>query len=98
MKKEFYMPEHNQASPDDDLFLDQVAAVIQRTGFRQPVLIACHMGHPLTFLGGQLLWLVQPALSFFMPANLVQRLATMLEEPQAIQGLQARLEAGEVRG
>ncbi len=95
MKKEIYMPELTgvQAQADDEAFLDQVADAICRHGLRLPVLLALQMGHPATFLGGQLLWVAQPALTLFLPADLVQRLAIVLEEPQAIHGLQTRLEA-----
>lgn len=72
MKKEIYMPERTgvQAQVDKEAFLDQVADAICRYGLRLPALLALQMGHPATFLGGQLLWVAQPALSLFLPADL----------------------------
>ncbi len=87
-----------QAPVDDrEAFLDQVADAICRYGLRLPTLLALQIGHPVTFLGEQLLWIAQPALSLLMPGDVLQRLATVLEEPQAIEGLQARLEASEAQ-
>jgi hypothetical protein len=60
-------------------------------------LIFLEAGHPLTFLGGQLLWVAQPALSLFMPANVVAEAAQLLEEPESVKALAAKLEAEKVK-
>ncbi|MCA9936433.1 MAG: hypothetical protein H6662_11760 [Ardenticatenaceae bacterium] len=82
-----------QVSVDDETFLDQVAGAICRYGLRFPALLALQTGHPATFLGGQLLWVAQPALSLFLPTHLVRRMAALLEDPQAVCALVTRLES-----
>ena len=77
-------------------FIEQVAAFVEARGLRLPTLLALEAGRPLTFLGGQLLWIAQPALSLFMPGQWIQQAAQLLEEPEAVAALVARLEeAGE---
>lgn len=82
-------------TPDQNAFLDQAAALIQRCGFRLPALIVLQIGHPLTFLGGQLVWVAQPALSLFMSTQTIRQVAQLLEEPTAVQALIDRLETNE---
>lgn len=73
-------------------FLEKVAAFIEARGLRLPTLLLLEAGRPLTFLGGQLLWIAQPALSLLMPGQWLQQTAQLLEEPEAIEALIARLE------
>lgn len=77
--------------PVQNGFVDQVAAALSRRGLQTPALIFLETGHPLTFLGGQLLWVAQPALSLFVSAEVVADLAHLLEEPEAVKALAARL-------
>lgn len=79
--------------PVQNAFVDQVAAALCRRGLQTPALIFLDTGHPLTFLGGQLLWVAQPALSLFMSAEVVANLAHLLEEPEAVKALATKLEA-----
>ena len=81
-----------QITPEQDVFLEQVADFIHRYGLRGPVLMALAAGRPLTFLGGQLLWLLQPALSLLVPGKQVTRLANVLEKPETVSALVSRLE------
>lgn len=83
--------------PVKNAFVDQVAAALSRRGLQTPALIFLEAGHPLTFLGGQLLWVAQPALSLFMPANVVAEAAQLLEEPESVKALAAKLEAEKVK-
>lgn len=76
----------------DDLFLESVAAAIWRHGLREPALLVLQVGHPLTFLGSQLLWLTQPALSLFISSDGVRQLAELLEEPEGLRTLQVILQ------
>lgn len=84
-----------QLTPEQDDFLEQVAGFVHRHGLREPVLMALDAGRPLTFLGGQLLWLLQPALSLLLPGKQVARLAQVLEKPEAVSALVNRLEASD---
>jgi hypothetical protein len=79
-----------------DAFLDKIADAICRRGLRVPALIALDVGGPLAFLGGQLLWISQPMLTLLMPGQMVSQAAQILEEPESVAALIARLEAREV--
>ena len=92
--------EHNQSpnSPEpvvDQELLDRLSEALRCYGLRLPALVALEAGRPLAFLGGQLLWVTQPALSLFFPSQVVRQVARMLEDPAAIEALMARLEARE---
>lgn len=82
--------------PVKDAFVDQVATTVCRWGLQMPVRIFLEAGHPVTFLGGQLLWLAQPALSLVISSQIVRQAAYLLEEPETIQALIAKLEMEEV--
>lgn len=82
----------DQVSNDEKQLIEQLAATLRRKGWGIPALVVLEAGRPLTFLGGQLLWLAQPALSLFMPGDEVRRMAELLENPQAVTALLARLE------
>jgi hypothetical protein len=81
-----------QLSPEYGPIIDQLADSICRRGWRLPALIALEAGRPLAFLGGQLLWVAQPALSLLLPSTAVRQVAALLEEPAAVHALAARLE------
>jgi hypothetical protein len=85
-----------QTSLERDSFISQVAETLCRRGLRLPALIALDVGQPLAFVGGQLLWMAQPALSPFLSTHTVHRMARLLEEPAAVEALIACLEAKEV--
>ena len=76
----------------EKLFLEQIAAFAEARGLRLPLLLALEAGRPLTFLGGQLLWVAQPALSLILPSQWIQQTAQLLEEPEAVEALILRLE------
>jgi hypothetical protein len=73
-------------------FLEQVATFIQGHDLHLPLLLMLEAGRPLAFLGGQFLWLAQPALSLILPGQWIQQTAQLLEEPEAVAALIARLE------
>jgi hypothetical protein len=73
-------------------FLEQVASFIQGHGWGAPFLLILEVGRPLAFLGGQFLWIAQPALSLILPGSWIQQTARLLEEPEAVDILMARLE------
>lgn len=84
-----------QLTPEQDVFLDRLAAVVQRYGLCGPALMVLAAGRPLAFLGGQLLWLLQPALSLLVPGQQVAQLAYVLEKPEAVSALVTRLETND---
>ncbi len=87
----------NQGLPDQttterDAFIDQLAAAFCRRGLRLPALIALEAGQPLAFLGGQILWLAEPALSLVVQGKTIRQTAQLLEDPTAVAALVHRLE------
>lgn len=79
-------------TPEQDVFLDRLADAVQRYGLRTPALLALDAGRPLTFVGGQMLWLLQPALSLIVPGKHVAQLAQVLEKQETVSALVSRLE------
>ena len=84
-----------QAASEQEVLLDKMAVRIRQYGLAIPAVVALQIGHPLTFLSGQLLWGGQPALSLFLPTQKIRQVAQSLEDPAAVQGLLHRLEANE---
>jgi hypothetical protein len=78
---------------EQEKLLNDIAETICRRGWRLPALVALEAGRPLALVGGQLLWLAQPALSLFISASTIGQFARLLEEPAALDSLAARLEA-----
>jgi len=84
-----------QLTPEQNVFLDRVADVVQRHGLHGPALTVLDAGRPLAFLGGQLLWLLQPVLSLLVSGKEVALLAHVLEKPEAVSALITRLESND---
>jgi hypothetical protein len=80
---------------ENQAFVNQLADLICSWGLQIPVLVGLEAGRPFAFLGGQLLWVAQPALAIFLPGNTVRHLAELLEEPAAVESLITTLEARE---
>ncbi|GAB4270210.1 MAG: hypothetical protein Kow0080_14420 [Candidatus Promineifilaceae bacterium] len=80
-----------QNEQEHDTFLNEAADFLCRRGLRLPALIILEAGQPLAYLGGQMLWVAQPALSLFLPANKIRQTAQLLEQPTAVSGLIQRL-------
>lgn len=82
-----------QKSPDDQVIPDHtttiqtMAAEIVHRGFRVPALLVLEAGPLFTYLGSQLLWVAQPALSVFLPGGQIQQAASLLESPEAVDAL-----------
>ena len=77
-------------------FVDHIASVINQHGWQFPVLMALQGGRPLTFFGGQLMWVMQPVLSLFVAPDTVRQTAQLLEDPIAVDGLIARLQVDDL--
>lgn len=80
---------------ENQAFVNQLADLICRFRLQVPVLVGLEAGRPLTFLGGQLLWVAKPVLSLFISGNSVNNLAELLEESAEVDSLIAALEARE---
>ncbi len=74
----------NHITSKNKVAIGQIASEICHRGFRVPTLIVLESGPLIPFLGSQLLWIAQPALSFFIPSHNVRKAAELLETPEAL--------------
>ena len=81
---------------DSDDIVGQIADAICDHGLRLPALVGLEAGRPLSLIGGQVLWLLQPVLGLVISREMVGRVAKMLEEPAAVEELIGKLEAREI--
>lgn len=84
-----------QQVPPHAAILDEIVTTLTARGLQFPALLVLRAGHPLTFLLGQLLWVIQPALSPLVSPSTIQQVAHVLEEPQSVAILVSRLEENE---
>jgi hypothetical protein len=82
-------------SPNNDPLLDQIVTTLKQQGLHTAALTLLEAGQPLTFIGSQLLWLLQPTLTLFWPSSQVGQLARLMEDPAAVNGLMHRLATDE---
>ena len=80
--------------------VDVVAGAIERAGLSAPAALALEVGKPLSWLGGQMLWVFQPFADVLgMRARKgplsVEGVARMLEREGGTDALLERLDAGE---
>ncbi len=73
-------------------FVDQIVKRVRQWGIVDLVSILLAGIRPVAFIGGQALWVMQPALGVLMAAEQVARHAPLLEQPEALEMLCARLE------
>jgi hypothetical protein len=85
----------SQHGLNNEAIVVQIADAFCIHGLRLPALIGLEAGRPLSLLGGQLLWLVQPVLSLVVSREMVSQFALLLEEPSAVEALIDELEARE---
>ncbi len=74
------------------VFIDHIAAIIRQHGWQFPVQLALEGGRPLTLIGGQLMWVMQPVLSLFINTDTVRQTAQVLESRAAVDALIVRLQ------
>jgi hypothetical protein len=79
----------------DEEFVGQIVDALCDHGLRLPALVGLEAGRPLSLIGGQVLWLLQPLLSLFTSKEVIGRLAETLEQPEAVDLLIERLGARE---
>lgn len=82
--------------PNNDPFLDQIITSLRQRGLHTVALTLLEAGQPLAFIGGQLLWLAQPALALLWPSSQVRQWAKFMEDPAAVTALRQHLAADEV--
>lgn len=79
-------------SSEEAEIVEKVAQKIVRFGLQLPTLFMLDAGQPFSFIGGQLLWILQPTASLFAPSIKFSQWATLLEKPAAISELRHQLE------
>ena len=78
---------------EDKALSQRLARQITQRGLQTPALVALEAGRPLAFLAGQLLWVVQPALSLLWSRQEVGRVARLFETPDGWEALIESLES-----
>jgi hypothetical protein len=76
--------------------VDRIAERIRRWGVTDLASALLEGIRPVAFIGGQALWVAQPALGIFMDAEQVAEYARLLERPEALDLLRTRLEECQV--
>ena len=76
---------------EQDAFVQSVATKISEHGWASTATAVLEVGQPLAFLGGQALWVAQPALSLFFDQETIRQFAQLLEDPTAVEALVQQL-------
>lgn len=71
----------------DKAFIHHVAQLLHQKGMGQPARIGLEAGRPLTLIGGQLIWVLQPMLNLIFPAEDINAFARLMEQPEAVDRL-----------
>ncbi len=90
------MQERSTSSAQVDK-IESLASAINKMGLAGPASIALHIGRPLAWMGGQLLWALEPLLGSAARnrGNIsLHSIASLLEREEDVDGLISRLEAG----
>jgi hypothetical protein len=88
---------HTTLSPvRRDELVDGVVRRLRAWGLSAPAIIFLQMHAPLAFLGSQLLFATQPFVAWLTGDRLIDDLAYLLEEPENVEQLIARLEEQEI--
>ena len=72
--------------------VEQIVRRVRQWGIDGLVSVLLDGLRPFSFIGGQLLWLVQPAASLLVDRQRVADLANLMEKPEALELLRSRLE------
>lgn len=80
---------------ESEAVVEPLAAALIRRGWSRPACLFLEATRPLALLGGQLVWMMQPLLGPYVPADRIAGLASLLEEPAAMDALIGRLQLGE---
>jgi hypothetical protein len=77
--------------------VEPLADALIRRGWNRPACLFLEASRPLALLGGQLVWMMQPLLGPYLSRDRIAGLASLLEEPEAMNALIGRLQVGEER-
>ena len=76
--------------------MEHLANELCQRGWRTPALVALEAGRPFAFIGGQLLWILQPLLGLVLSLDKIGQFARVLENPSSLNKLICQLEEAEV--
>ena len=77
--------------------IGEVVDAISNRGWQDAAFFLLEIGQPFALLGGQMLWILQPALNLFISGDVVSRAARLLEHPDAVSALIEGLDSPDVR-
>jgi hypothetical protein len=77
----------------NEVLANQLADALSRRGLRLTALFLLEVGRPIAFVAGQLLWILQPALGFFLESKMIGQYAKLLEDSSGVDALIFRLES-----
>ena len=83
-------------SIEDESAVEYLANELCRRGWSVPALVVLEAGRPLAFVGGQLLWILQPILGLAISIEKIGHLAFILENPKSFERLITQLEIAQV--
>jgi hypothetical protein len=78
---------------DDSVLIDSIAAAVVRRGMETPAVLFLELNRPLAFLYSQGLHFATPLLGVFASPEKVSRVAHLLDCPDKVEQLIARIEA-----
>ena len=81
------LPVMSNTKAIDNDEIGKVVEAISDRGWQDAAVFLLEIGQPFALLGGQLLWILQPALSLFIAGDIVDRAARLLEKPDAVNAL-----------
>lgn len=79
--------------PQREQMVQIIAERIHQRGLGTAAQFALEVGQPFAWLGGQLLWLAQPALGVVGAGGWAEQWAILLEEPAALEQMRHQLAA-----
>lgn len=80
------------AEAQRDELIERVAAQLCAWNVREPAIVFLAMHAPLAFLGSQILLAAQPFLGVFTGDKFAQDFAILVQDPETVERLVARLE------
>jgi|SRR5436190_13166226 len=88
-------PDQSGEGSSEVVISDHIARAIKKAGMAEVAMLLLQTAKPLSWIGGQMLWVLQP---FLDPSKKVSGLAELLEKPGSVDDLLERLNTPTERG
>ena len=82
-----------ETSEEERAAVEQVATFIVRSGLVVPAILAIEGMRPLSFVGSQMMHVLSPSVTAFLPSHSWDALARLLSDRKGIELLLCRIEA-----